>query len=84
MARKIVGIKIIDFTMKVIKPNLLCVIAGLLLALPFHYILKESFLRIVIVSLSYLLGYLIIAWHLVFDTQIKKMILSYKDKLLRK
>ena len=83
MAQKIVGIKFIDFVNKVVKPNLLCIIAGMFLSIPFHYILNESFLRIVIVSLSYTLGYIIAAWYLVLDTQIKQMLLSLRKKIIR-
>ena len=83
MAQKIVGIKFIDFVNKVVKPNLLCIIAGMFLSIPFYYILNESFLRIVIVSLSYTLGYIIAAWYLVLDTQIKQMLLSLRKKIIR-
>lgn len=82
MAHKIVGIRIKDFVMKVFLPNILCIIAGGLVAMIFHFLMEESFLRVVFVSMSYLFVYLVIAWYFVFDIQIKNIVLSIKNKFL--
>lgn len=82
MAHKIVGIRIKDFVMKVFLPNILCIIAGGLVAMIFHFLMEESFLRVVFVSMSYLFVYLVIAWCFVFDIQIKRIVLSIKNRFI--
>ncbi len=70
MAKKLVGIRIKEFIDKAVIPDLLCIIAGSILAIPIHFTLNESFLRVVLVSFSYLVGYVAVAWRLVFDAEI--------------
>lgn len=76
MARRIVGISIRGFVKKVILPNLMCIIIGALIALPFHFTMNESFLRLVIVTVLYLVGYCLTAWLFVFENEIKQTVLS--------
>ncbi len=82
MAKRIVGIRFKNFVIEVFLPNILCIIAGGIFAAIAHFLMEESFLRIVLVSLSYLFVYLVVAWYFVFDIQIKNIVLSIKNKFL--
>lgn len=72
MAHNLVGIDIYAFVKQVIAPNALCIVAGTILSFPMHCLIRESFLRVVVVSGLYLAGYLMVAWFFVFDDEVKK------------
>ncbi len=82
MAKKIVGISIIDFMNEVMLPNLICFITGTFIALPLHYMLDESFLRLLLVSFSYIVGNCAVAWFFVFDKEVKKTLKNQTGKIL--
>lgn len=84
MAHKIIGLEITDFIKMVVVPNALCILAGAALAIPSHYLMSESFVRLVFVSLSYLIGYVVVAWFFVFDIEVKYMVFSFINKVLRR
>ncbi len=84
MAQKIVGIKVFEFVKKVVLPTASSILIGSILVLPLHYFIEESFLRVVIVSLAYLIIYLGFAWFFVFDNEVKNMIYGIKSKLLKR
>lgn len=84
MARKIVGIKFGEFITKVIIPNTLCITSGSIISITIHFLMKESLLRLLIVSFGYLIVYVVIAWFFVFDIEIKRMLVSIVNKLFKK
>ena len=84
MAQKIVGIKVFEFVKKVVLPTASSILIGSILVLPLHYFIEESFLRVVIVSLAYLIIYLGFAWFFVFDDEVKNMISGIKSRLLKR
>lgn len=84
MAQKIVGVKILEFVKKVVLPTISSIFIGSIFILPLHYFIEESFLRVVIVSLAYLIIYLGFAWFFVFDNEVKNMIYGIKSRLLKR
>lgn len=84
MAQKIVGIKILEFVKKVVLPTISSILIGSIFILPLHYFIEESFLRVVVVSLVYLIIYVGFAWFFVFDTEVKNMIYGIKSRLLKR
>ena len=84
MAHRLVGIGIYSFVKTVCFPNVLCVISGFIIAYPFYYLFQESFIRVVLVSFSYLIGYVLVSWFLVFDEEVKTSLLTGVNALLRK
>lgn len=84
MSRRLVGIGIFDFIKKVFLPDALCIVIGIAFASPIYYFMNESFWRVVFVSLSYLVGYVGVAWFTVFDNEVKNSVLKGVNKLLKK
>ncbi len=84
MAHKLVGLDISEFIKKVVMPNTLCIITGAAIAIPLHYIMNESFLRLTLVSFAYLVGYLLVAWFKVFDNEIKHTVTSFVFKVVNR
>lgn len=84
MAHNLVGLEIKDFIKNVVLPNFLCMLTGAILATPLHFLMSESIVRLVVVSLSYLIGYVIVAWFFVFDKEVKNTVVSMVDKVLRR
>lgn len=84
MAQKIVGIKIFEFVKKIVLPTVSGILIGIILILPLHYIMEESFLRVAVISITYLIVYVLFAWLFIFDDEVKNMIYSIKSKLLKR
>lgn len=84
MAQKIVGIKVLEFVKKVVLPTIFSIFTGSIFILPLHFFMEESFLRVVVVSLVYLIIYVGFAWFFVFDDEVKKMICGAKSKFLKR
>lgn len=84
MAQKIVGIRSVVFIKKVIVPTISCLLTGTLCICPLHYFMEESLLRVVVVSIVYLIAYVLFAWFFVFDKEVKGMINGFIFKLITK
>lgn len=84
MAQKIVGIKVLEFVKKVVLPTIFSIFIGSIFILPLHFFMEESFLRVALVSIVYLIIYLGFAWFFVFDDEVKKMICGAKSKFLKR
>lgn len=74
MAQKIVGIKFLEFVKKVVLPTIFSIFIGSIFILPLHFFMEESFLRVALVSIVYLIIYLGFAWFFILDTEIKNSI----------
>ena len=83
MAHRLVGIGVLNFVKSVVLPNSICILSGLILALPIHILFYDSFLRLVLVSFVYLAGFVTVAWFLVFDEEVKGMVLRVYQKVRR-
>ena len=80
MAQKIVGIRFMEFIKKVILPTISSILLGVMCILPLHYFMEESFLRVAVVSIVYLIIYTVLAWFFVFDSEVKNMVRALKSK----
>lgn len=84
MAQKIVGIRFVEFIKRVIVPTVSSIFLGGICILPLHYLMEESFLRVAVVSIVYLIIYVVFAWFFIFDDEVKGMICGIKSKLLKR
>ena len=84
MANKLVGIEIREFLKTVVMSTLVCISLGLIASLIPHFIMAESFLRVVIVSLVYAVVYIYSAWIYALDASTKNSIIKIISKIIRK
>lgn len=84
MANKLVGIKVVDFVKSVVFPTSLSMIISLVISLPCHLLMKESFFRLITVCLIYLIVYIVIAWFFVFDKEVKQSVLAVTNRFLHR
>lgn len=80
-ANKIVGIDFFSFFRKVFLSTLIAILLSACVALIAHTFLPESFGRVVVVSLVYIIAYLPATWFIVFNEEDKKIILNLVDKV---
>lgn len=50
VVRNLVGLSIIDYTLRVVLPVLIVIVITLAVALPFHYLISTGFIRLVVVT----------------------------------
>lgn len=84
MAKKLVGIDTYLFVKRVVYPNVLCIVVGIFLAALFHYTMDESFLRLVLVCVAYFVGYVGMAWLVIFEYELKYTVINAVGGFLKK
>lgn len=75
-AQKLAKIKYAKFLKNVITPTLLSVLLSIVVPLLIHFMLPESLLRVVIVSVVYASMFVVLSWILVVNNEEKKTLLS--------
>ncbi len=80
MARHYVNISFASFFKEVVAPTSVCMMSGLLLSLPCHFLMEESFLRLVVVCISYAVGYLTAAWVFAMEDELKQTVIKFVRK----
>ena len=84
MAHRLVGIGIIVFLRDVVLSNLLCIFSGTIFAILIHILMDESIIRLGLVTFTYIIGYITIAWFFVFDYELKNNILLFLNKIFHR
>jgi len=82
MAHRLVGINIKDFLYKIFLSTLLCICIAGLPCLLVKQLLPESFLRFVIVSMSYLIMYLVSIWYIALNDSERNYTKSFLVKVM--
>lgn len=72
-AHSLVGIRIRDFILKVMLPSIVVMLLSSVGALIPHYLIPESFVRLIIVSILYLLLFCLSTWFLALNESEKKI-----------
>lgn len=85
-AHKLAGIRVDLFLRKVLFSTMLTVIVSAIIPIVLHFTMSESFVRVVLVSLSYALIYVPMVWLFVIENNEKPLFLNiiHKSTSLRK
>lgn len=81
MSAKMTGLRAKDFFSQVIKPTLLVFASALVPALPIHFFMRESFLRLVCVCVMYAVVFIITAWRFAINDSQRQYVIKYLIKV---
>lgn len=84
MAKRYVGFRISEYFKQVFFPVVLCIIVSAILPLIFHYILRESFGRLLIVCISYAALYLLLTWKYLLEDVVRNTIKNLCTRVFQK
>ena len=82
MARKMVGMNIRDYVVSVLTPTLSCMACATAGALCLHYAISASMLRLVIVTVFYMLVYGVSIWTIALNETEKDIFNSFSHKII--
>lgn len=83
LAKYYVELNISSFIKEVFIPIFICIIVACVCAFPFHYMLKDSFIRLFIVCFLYAVIYIIMAWRFLLDNEVKSVLYNLIARFCR-
>lgn len=76
MAKHLTGMKIIDYYKNVIHPSLVIILIPMCLAFTVHFIMDSSLIRLIVVTLVYVLSFVALMFEYAFDENQRKVVLT--------
>jgi Na+-driven multidrug efflux pump len=76
MATRLTGLQAKDFFSQVIAPTILVIVSSLVPALSLHFLLRESFERLVFVCVSYAIVFLVTAWRFAINDSQRQYVMN--------
>ena len=81
LCKKIIGLNPMLFLKDVVFPTMGCILLSLAFSLPFHLFMKESMMRVVVVTISYLLVFCCTSWLFALDSSQKTIVIDFTSFL---